>query len=567
MDYIQKLRLLLDRDTERHLLWLVAFSILMSIIETIGISAILPFIDIATNFNKIQSNQYYQWIFNFFDFEENVNFVIFFGFILFGFYIIRGATNLLYSYLAAHFIQNLYAKLTKKLFNVYLKMPYQVFTKKNSSYLNKAIITEAALVAKVYGSILIMITETLVLVFLYMLMLSVSWKITVIFTIILLLELLLLKRTVSKKIKNVGEIRANVHSSIYEIINRFFSNFKHIKLQDEVIQKEISNDFSLSVNKYAKVNTDYIFLSSFPRIFLETTGFSVIILFLVGLLVINTTNISYILPTLSLFVLALYRLLPSVNRILRGYNVLMFHQKSAGIINKELQIIQENLKHEKVAFKYSIKLSKVNFSYNKKSILQNIFLTITKGEKIAFIGESGSGKSTLVDLITGLYQPNKGELSVDDVLIDHVNLQNWRSQIGYIPQQIYLFDGTIAENVCFGRKLDKVFLEKVLRQANIFKFLLTKQGIDTLVGEGGIQLSGGQKQRIAIARALYGRPEILVLDEATSALDEKTEKKIMEEIYKISQDKTLIIVAHRLSTIKNCDVVYQINDGLLKSIT
>jgi ABC-type multidrug transport system fused ATPase/permease subunit len=277
--------------------------------------------------------------------------------------------------------------------------------------------------------------------------------------------------------------------------------------------------------------------------------------------------VSYILPTLSLFVLALYRLLPSVNRIVSGYNALLYHHKSIDIVNEELQIAQENLKHEKVNFKSRIELSNVNFSYHEKAILEDITLTITKGEKIAFIGESGSGKSTLVDLIIGLYQPNKGEMRVDDVLIDRSNLQNWRSQIGYIPQQIYLFDGTIAENVCFGRELDKVFLEKVLEQVNIFKFLQTKQGVDTLVGEGGIQLSGGQKQRIAIARALYGRPEMLVLDEATSALDEETEKKIMKEIYQISQDKTLIIVAHRLSTIKNCDKVYETKDGLIKRLT
>jgi len=147
------------------------------------------------------------------------------------------------------------------------------------------------------------------------------------------------------------------------------------------------------------------------------------------------------------------------------------------------------------------------------------------------------------------------------VPINGSNLQNWRSQIGYIPQQVYLFDGTIVENVCFGRKVDQSLLEKVLKQANIFNFLQTKKGVETLVGEGGIQLSGGQRQRIAIARALYGQPEILVLDEATSALDSKTEKKIMDEIYQISQDKTLIIVAHRLSTIQNCDRVFEIKNG------
>jgi ABC-type multidrug transport system fused ATPase/permease subunit len=192
--------------------------------------------------------------------------------------------------------------------------------------------------------------------------------------------------------------------------------------------------------------------------------------------------------------------------------------------------------------------------------LNSINLTINKGDKIAFVGKSGSGKSTLVDLIIGLYQPSQGELCIDGVPINKSNLQNWRSQIGYIPQQVYLFDGTIAENVCFGRKIDQSLLEKTLKQANIFNFLQGKQGVKTIVGEGGIQLSGGQKQRIAIARALYGQPEILVLDEATSALDDKTEKKIMHEIYQISQNKTLIIIAHRLSTIKRCDVVYEIKN-------
>jgi ABC-type multidrug transport system fused ATPase/permease subunit len=165
-----------------------------------------------------------------------------------------------------------------------------------------------------------------------------------------------------------------------------------------------------------------------------------------------------------------------------------------------------------------------------------------------------------VNLIIGLHQQNQGEIKIDDIVLDESNLQNWRSQIGYIPQQVYLFDGTIADNICFGRKLEGALLEKVLKQANIFDFLQTKAGIDTLVGEGGIQLSGGQKQRVAIARALYGEPEVLVLDEATSALDDETEQKIMNEIYKISQNKTLIIIAHRLSTIKDCNKVFEIKD-------
>eukprot|EP00919_Chromeraceae_sp_WS-2016_P079500 GHVR01188114.1.p2 GENE.GHVR01188114.1~~GHVR01188114.1.p2 ORF type:complete len:245 (-),score=37.29 GHVR01188114.1:1118-1852(-) len=243
----------------------------------------------------------------------------------------------------------------------------------------------------------------------------------------------------------------------------------------------------------------------------------------------------------------------------------MYYHKSIDIIDEELKVNQEGLGDKTIKFNKKIVLKNIGFSYQEKEVLSNINLTVAKGEKIAFVGESGAGKSTLVDLIIGLYQAKKGEVIIDDALLDKSNLQNWRSQIGYIPQQVYLFDGTVADNIYFGRKQNKQHLEEVLKQANIFDFLQTKDGDSTLVGEGGIQLSGGQKQRIAIARALYSKPEILVLDEATSALDSKTEEKIMKEIYQISEDKTLIIIAHRLSTIKGCDKVYTIENGLINN--
>jgi ATP-binding cassette, subfamily B, bacterial PglK len=565
MKYIQKLRLLLDKQTKRYLLWLVAFSVFISVVETIGISAIMPFIDIATNFDTIHGNKYYQWAFKFFGFSGsangNVNFALAFGLTLFGFYIFRGGVNLLYTYVMVNFSQHLYAQITKRLFKTYLAMPYQVFTNKNSSYMTKAIITEASLVSAVVNSILLVISEALIITFLYALMLIASWKITLIFTVIMAIKVVFLTQIISTKIKKVGIIRAEVQGAIYEIINRLFGNFKHVKLQEIGRLKKNKNDFSIIVDKYAEINKTRIFLDSVSRIFLETGGFSLVVLLLVALLYLGQSNVAHILPTLSLFVLALYRLLPSINRIVSGYNMLMYSHKSIDIINNELNTTQEDLGNYTVKFNNKIELKDVDFSYQDQPTLTNINLTISKGDKIAFVGESGSGKSTLVDLIVGLYQPNQGEVRVDSVLIDKSNLQNWRSQVGYIPQQSYLFDGTISENVCFGRKIDKILLEVVLKQAHIFDFLQTKKGVETLVGEGGVQLSGGQKQRITIARALYGQPEILVLDEATSALDDEIEKKIMNEIYQISHDKTLIIIAHRLSTIKGCNKVYKVENG------
>jgi ATP-binding cassette, subfamily B, bacterial PglK len=567
MNYLKKLIVILDQENKNRVLLLIAFSIFVSIVETIGISAIMPFIDIATNFDNIHSNQYYRWLFISFDFEDNVNFAISFGVSLLVFYIFRGAVNLLYSYSVVNFKESLYSQTTRRLFKIYTNMPYQVFTGKNSSYLTKAVVTEASWLSAVIGSVLLMISEIFVIVFIYTLMLFVSWKITLIFTVVLLIKMYFITQTVSRKIKKNGVIRAKSQEKFYEIINRLFGNFEQVKLQDSSRINQSRREFSKIVEEYAKSNTKHGFLNAIPKLLLETVGFSLIILLLIFLLYVSQSSVLHILPVLSLFVLALYRFLPSVNRIIDGYNTLMYYHKSIDIIDEELKTPQENVANKSITFKHKIEIKNVSFSYKKVVALSNINLTIRKGDKIAFIGKSGSGKSTLVNLIIGLYIPDQGGIKVDNIPIDKSNLQNWRSQIGYIPQQVYLFDGTIKENICFGRELDLALLNKVLRQSHIFDFLQTKQGVNTLVGEGGVQLSGGQRQRIAIARALYGQPNILVLDEATSSLDDDTEKSIMNEIYQICKDKTLIVIAHRLGTIKGCNRVYEIKNKLLVCVS
>jgi len=566
MNYLTKLLHLLSNKNKKRLSALVFFSIFISLVETLGISAIMPFINIAINFDNIHSNQYFQNFYDFFSFESEVDFTIAFGFLLLGFYFFRGAVTILHSYLIAQFTEHLYAETTKNLFKTYLNMPYYIFASKNSSYLTKTIMTEATLLSKVIFSALLLMSEVFLVLFLYTVMLFVNWKITVSFTVVLSLMLLFLLKTVSKKVKLVGQTREEFQSQYYEIINKLFGNFKQIKLQDKnrlILTKE---EFSNAVTQYAKSAASGSFFSAFPRLFIETVGFSLIVLLLVSMLYLSQSNIAHILPTLSLFGIALYRLLPSVNRIVTGFNAILFHHKCIEIIHEEMLTKQELSGNDRIAFKEKIELENANFFYKEKKVLNSIDLSIIKGEKIAFVGESGSGKSTLVDIIIGLHVLTDGDIKVDGVLVDEANLQNWRSQIGYIPQQVYLFDGTIAENVCFGRELDKDLLEKVLSQANILDFLQKKQGIETMVGEDGIQLSGGQKQRIAIARALYGQPEVLVLDEATSALDDETEKKIMNEIYKISEDKTLIIIAHRLTTIHGCDKIFTLKNGKIENI-
>ncbi len=565
MNYINKLYQLLDKKSKITLLWMVVFSIVISLVEIIGISTVMPFIDIATNFEQVTDNKYYHQIFTFFNFDTPLNFAIAFGIVLLAFYIFRAIINITYMYALNQYILSIYASTTQKLFAIYLNMPYKTFVNKNSSYLTKAIMTEAAHLVQIIQSALLILSEFFIVILLYILMLVVSWKVTMVFTLIFAIKLLFLTTVVSKRIELYGRLRAAAESKLYEIINKALGDFKHIKLKDSQTTNILKGQFNSAVDEYSKASQRNDTLIVIPRMVLETGGFGLVILLLVFLLYKNQTNVLYILPILSLFVLSLYRLLPSINRIISGYNILMYQYRAIEVVSEELQTEQEILAENNINFEQKISLEQVDFAYQKNHVLSNINLTINQGDSVAFIGHSGSGKSTLVDLITGLYRPKNGNIYIDGEALDERNLQNWRSKIGYIPQQVYLFDGTVAENICFGTKQDNKLLIKVLQQANIYDFLQEKEGLETKVGEGGIQLSGGQKQRIAIARALYSQPEILVLDEATSALDSDTEQKIMSEIYKISKDKTLIIIAHRLSTIQGCDKIYELKNGQIIS--
>jgi ATP-binding cassette subfamily B protein/ATP-binding cassette subfamily C protein len=290
-------------------------------------------------------------------------------------------------------------------------------------------------------------------------------------------------------------------------------------------------------------------------------GFSLLVTAVIFILA-SYQDPSKVIPIISMYALALYRILPSVHRMLGNLNNIAYIHGALDILDKNVHQETENGGTAPLCFEKSIRLEDIIFRYTTgKDILNSISLEIKKGERVAFVGESGSGKSTLVDLIIGINKPDSGTIYIDGSALSDENIRTWRSKIGYIPQSIYLFDGTVAENVAFGSVHNETRIKQALQTANIWDFLSQKKGIYTIVGEGGIQLSGGQLQRIGIARALYDNPDVLVLDEATSALDTKTEAKIMDEIYSISKDKTLIIIAHRLSTVERCDRKIRIEEG------
>jgi ATP-binding cassette subfamily B protein len=435
------------------------------------------------------------------------------------------------------------------------------FINSNTSDLSKAIITEAGNLTNIINSFLLLLSEILVALLIYFILLYVNWKMTILLTAFLALNILFLIKTVSKEIKKSGEKREKFQRRFYKILNSSFGNFKLIKLKSK--EKSVLDNFFESSVGFASANIKNQSLIYVPKYLLEAIGFSLVSFFVVYTVLKNHADIRNILPIISIFILGLYRLLPSANRILSNYNNIIFLNKSIDVVHDDIHQIPEVLGNEQINFNKEIILKNVSFGYSKnKPILNSINLNIKKGEKIAITGETGSGKSTLVDLIIGLLKPDQGDILIDDIKLNSQNIKSWRNKFGYIPQAIYLFDGTVAQNVVIGEYIiDEDKVKAVLKKANMLDFLEKHhEGIYTKVGEGGIKLSGGQKQRVAIARALYDDPEILVLDEATSSLDNKTESLVMDEIYEAGKDKTLIIIAHRLSTIERCDKVYKLEE-------
>ena len=558
---ITKLRSLLTRRDKQYLVGLLLFSVIISMVETIGIGAIMPFISVAGNFDLIQSNKYYSYVYNFIGFDSAIDFVVAFGVLLIFFYIFRASINLIYQYSLNRFSQGRYHLIAYRLFENYMGMDYKKFIDKNGSDLTHIITNETSHLVNLISAVLFMLSEIFVFVLIYGMLIYVNWKMTLLLSLFLGINLVLMKMFISTKIKQAGEERAVFQKSFFSIINNSFGNFKIIKLKSK--DKEVLDAFAKSSFGFAKSNIKNTTLAQFPRLFLEMIGFVLVSVIVLYLIIKYQHNISAAMPILMVFILGLYRLMPSVNRIFTSYNQILFYIKSLNIVHNELIYEPENLGDQDIALEQQIVLKDIAFEYlEDKPILKDINLVICKGEKVGFVGESGSGKSTLIDLIIGLYKPKNGSILIDDVPLNELTLKSWRQKIGYIPQSIYLKPGTVAENVAFLENLDRQKVKNALAKANILDFLeCHHNGIDTQVGDNGVKLSGGQKQRIAIARALYNDPEILVLDEATSALDNETEQNIMDEIYKVGSNKTMIIIAHRLTTLDRCDRIIKLEHG------
>lgn len=542
----------------------IIFSLLTSITEVFGISILFPFMGVLTNPENIYSNKYSKYIYENFFKEDYRKFIIYFGVGIILIFILKNIVTILYNYYTTVVARKLNRKYSNKLLATYLDFEYINYIKKNRSEFMRIVTQECGLLVGIFQNIISLISEIFIITLLYGIMIYTDWKLTFAMTLFLLVNLLIIKYIVLAEIKKIGKLRESKNKKLYKLVNSIFSNYKFIKLKADNF--EVKNEFNNIQIEIDKIGIKQNIFLPIPRAILEFSGFfMIVIIILYSVSLYGEEGIKNILPVVSLFFLALYRMLPSIIRIVGVFQGFAFYAPVPGRIEEELSYSLENLKDEKVDFSKKIEVKDLEFEYEKNTpILDKVSLSIEKGDRIAFIGESGSGKTTLVDILMGLYRAKSGKIYVDGVEINNRNLKDWRKKIGYIPQEIYLFDGTVGENVSIGHDYDEARVIEVLKQAKIWEFFKNKEGVHTKVGDAGIMLSGGQKQRVGIARALYKEQEILVLDEATSALDDNTEEQIIDELYNLAEDKTLIMIAHRLTTLKKCNKIFQLEKGKIK---
>ena len=456
-----------------------------------------------------------------------------------------------------------------------LYLPYVVHTQKNSSEYISVIVNQVSRSVEVISQFLQLFTGIILMISLVSALLITNFTLTVLATVIFgSIYILITKKTKAQLLRNSQRVSDSRRKQI-KSLQESFGAIKDVLMSGN--QNTYLSLFRKNDKPMRRYEAQSSFIGMFPRFALE--AFGLIFIALSSFILFNfTQDFNQYIPYIATFALGAQKLLPAMQSSYNASSAIRANLVSVldvlEIISKEYKIIENSSKYEIHEFKKSIKLSNLGFRYSSQLpfVLNKIDLEILPGQRIGIIGKSGSGKSTLLEIIMGLLEPSKGKLTVDDVDINYRKnpqiVSNWRKSISYVPQDIFLADSSFAENIAFGLKkeeLDILLVKDCAKRAMIADFIeKTKFGYETNVGEKGVRLSGGQCQRIAIARALYKNNKILLFDEATSALDNKTESELMDSIENLSHDLTIIIIAHRLSTVKVCDKVFSIEDGYLK---
>jgi len=575
MEVFKKISYFLTPNERFRGLLLLLMILIMAFIDMLGIASIMPFIAVLANPEIIETNNFlnsaYSFINNFT--ETSINrFLIYMGIIVFLILIISLTFKALTLYFQTRFIKMCEYNIASRLIKNYLFQPYSWFLNRNSSSIGKTILSEVArLVGKGLAPIISLITNIILSIIIFTLLVLVETKLTVIVMSTMCFFYLVVYYLNKNLLKKIGYQLFLDNGKLYKIISEAFGAFKEVKLGG--LENIFISQFSKPAKNIAQKSALVEIFSAFPRFVLEAIAFGGMLLITLYFM-IQSSEIENVLPIIALYAFAGYRLMPAIQKIFVSFTSLRIVKPALNSLYFDLK----NLRPIKLANNNSslkinnyICLKNIYYSYpnSSRAALKNINISIPVNQSVGLVGATGSGKTTTVDILLGLLEAQKGTLEIDGKIINDENRKAWQSSIGYVPQQIFLSDDTIASNIAFGidkEDIDQKKVENAAKIANIHDFIINELPLNykTIVGERGIRLSGGQRQRIGIARAIYHNPKVLVFDEATSALDNLTEKLVMDAVNNSKKNITKILIAHRLSTVKNCDKIFLFDKGELK---
>jgi len=546
---------------------------LMGIMEIIGVGSIGPFISVASNPGIIRTNRYLDRVYNYFNFSSDTSFIYTCGvgviIVLCLSKISLAGMNFIIYYFSAKCKYGLSIQLLEK----YLRQPYIFFLNMNIATLSNRLLGQiAGFVQGVLLSSLQLISASIVSFFIIVLLIVLNPLLAILTSAVLGSSYLFIFLVIRKYITRKGREIVKYEIQKSKCINETFWGIKDIKILSK--EKVFINLFKTSSLKSAMNGVFCELAGDLPKVIIESVTISGIIVVILSL-IRSGHYMDEFLPILTIYAFGAYKLLPLLQTMYRAISNLKVNTQIIEDLSKDFlelppgtPLVERDI--PRMPFRESITLSHVSFSYpnTEKDVIRDQSLVIKHNSSIALVGATGCGKTTLVDIILGLLEPQEGEICVDGVKVSDANVKNWQKNLGYVPQSIFLTDDTIRNNIAFGidpDHIDDQAMENAAKMANIHDFVVNelRDGYNTLIGDRGIRLSGGQRQRIGIARAIYHDPSVLILDEATSALDSLTEAAIMDAIGNLNNKKTIIMIAHRLTTVKGCDIIYMMDRGII----
>ncbi|NCA98760.1 MAG: ABC transporter ATP-binding protein [Clostridia bacterium] len=579
LSVLQKLFRLFNRQERWEIVIVFFASLFTALVQSTSVISVMPFINIVMNLQTMKSEPWIQRIYELGRFSSDQSFILFMGIAVIFLLVLSSVLSSLTSWIKHRFVLKRNYQLSLRLLTKYLNKPYEYFLEKNSSELGKNILNEVNNLGNQYLTNLIeLIISSLLFIFMLATLFVINFKITLIIVAFFTLTYGGMTIVFRLRLIKQGELVVQFNKLRFKAATEALTSIKITKAFN--LEPFFIKRFSKTAEKYSNYQLFARLIGDIPNYLLEGLVFATIIV-VVLFIVKQDYDLPSLIPTISVYALAGYRISPALNKIFKAATTMIHNQPVLDKVYYDLfdedyepqahepekPVTEGESLPENLSFQEQLELKSVSFSYrNSRTIIDQLSIQIPKNSVVGFAGTTGAGKTTLIDLFLGLLRPTTGEFLVDGTVINDTNAKSWRNIVSYVPQDIFLIDDTIRSNIAFGvpeKNIDDEKVHRVARLAAIDDFIEQQManGYDTVVGERGVRLSGGQRQRIGLARALYRDPEVLILDEATSALDGTTEERVLKGIHQESSVKTILIIAHRLNTLRVCDQIYLLENG------